>query len=275
MSKKMKGWIFGLLLVAILAIPIIVDYVRKGQIRVIPYSEYLEVLRQPGFSLIYFGDTKSDSFDPTKETLLNLRDEFEFARVNVLAVNFPELDPIYQEELRDIFESETAYVFISDGRVVHVIEGETTISSIRVIINKYVMFIIPEEEVKYTPVTDHREFRRTIESRSTTMMVFGNDGCEWCLRFRVVFNDLLQEHDLRIHYANATQMDPEVWTAIMDDEIIIPGKCVQTNEDTPMSQGFGTPLTLFMRRGQVIDCISGYVGVETLTQILKEVEMLD
>ena len=47
-----------------------------------------------------------------------------------------------------------------------------------------------------------------------------------------------------------------------------------TEKETKLEPGFGTPLTLFTKKGKVIDCINGYVNKETLVSKLETVGMI-
>ena len=48
----------------------------------------------------------------------------------------------------------------------------------------------------------------------------------------------------------------------------------KSKEETPLSSGFGTPLTLYLKNGKVVGCISGYVNKEKLETKLKSVGMM-
>ena len=57
-------------------------------------------------------------------------------------------------------------------------------------------------------------------------------------------------------------------------ELKILAKCNREGEEQSLSEGFGTPLTLFTAKGETIDCIGGYVDKDELLTKLKEVGMI-
>ena len=52
-------------------------------------------------------------------------------------------------------------------------------------------------------------------------------------------------------------------------DLTVPAKCNTEGVEFKMSEGFGTPLTIFTKKGKVVDCISGYVNRNSLIEKLK------
>ena len=57
-------------------------------------------------------------------------------------------------------------------------------------------------------------------------------------------------------------------------DLIVPAKCSSEGKEFKLSDGFGTPLTLFTKDGKVVDCISGYVNRSSLIDKLKTNNMI-
>ena len=284
MSSKLKGWIIAGVILLILSLPIIFDVIGRNRIQVISYDAFVDLvsdMQQDEFAIVYFGDTEAANFEDIRESLRTLRDEFENNDQNIQiiinAVNVEELTETERNSLQDLFESDVAFVFVRDRNIVHVEEGSTTIARLKVLVNQYLNFEIPEDEVAYIVPETAEEYLEALRGRNNIVMtVFGNDECPWCLRFAPNFNNIAREFDVDIFYVNSTRMDRTEFTEILESGLMIPAQCTQSSEeDVPLSSGFGTPLTLFTRNGVVFDCLSGYVPMERLFSKMQEVGILE
>ena len=278
--KKIVGWLIGIVIVIIMLIPIIAEYTGGGKIRIISYDQFVTLFdHEEGISLVYFGNPNDENFKDVQETLKIIRDEFGGRDgFEIFVVDHATISEEDLEEIRDYFETEVAYVLIVDGRLSQIIEGDTTLSDLRTMMDMYINFIIPENSINYNQIRTFAEFERAVNGRNPRMIVFGTDDCPWAGRYRVMLNDLLDHADLRIYYINLTEMDQDYrfdLEQILDSGIKIPAECTAGDEDQPLSQPFGTPLTLFTRRGEVIDCIGGYVNAERLIPYLSRTGMLE
>ena len=112
-------------------------------------------------------------------------------------------------------------------------------------------------------------------SKNITMTVFGRNSCSWCNKFKPVYNEVAAEYKLDIYYIDSDNFDSTEYSKILNSGLLIPAKCTQNGEDTPLSSGFRTPLTLFTQNGKSIDCIGGYLNKTRLVSTLKSVGLIE
>ena len=106
------------------------------------------------------------------------------------------------------------------------------------------------------------------------MHVFGRNTCYYCNIFKPVYNEVAAENKLDIYYYDSDSFNSDEYSKILNSGINIPAECTSSKEETPLSSGFGTPLTLYFKNGKVVGCISGYVNKEKLETKLKSVGMM-
>ena len=159
------------------------------------------------------------------------------------------------------------------GKIVKVIESSNT-EYLEGQINKYVNNEIPEEEIAYKTVETYKEFSALYKGKKMVMHVFGRNTCYYCNIFKPVYNDLAAENNLDVYYYDSDSFDSTEYNKILNSGVKIPAECASSGEETPLSSGFGTPLTIFTKKGKVIDCISGYTDRSGLISTLKSVKMI-
>ena len=116
---------------------------------------------------------------------------------------------------------------------------------------------------------------KVIKSKNVIMTVFGRNSCYWCNKFKPVYNEVAQEQNVEIYYIDSDSFDKDEYNKILNSGLNIPAKCTESKEkDLPLSSGFGTPLTIFTKKGKEIDCIGGYVNKASLESKLKSVGMI-
>ena len=274
MNSKLKGWIFALVIVVILMIPIIVDYYRNKEIDVISYDKYLDVVGSSDFALVYLGNPDDSGYVDTKETLTTMKSDFDIV-VNTLNTNdLTDIENIELSNANVSIDFSNGYVFIKDKSVVYVKEGSLTAAELKTLINKYYNNIIPEEEVEYKTAKDAASYKKAIDSKAIIMSVFGRDTCGWCNTYKPIYNELAAEYDFDVYYFDSDSYDSAEYSKILKSGLQIPASCTESGVAQTLDQGFGTPLTLFTKNGKVIDCISGYVNKDTLQAKLKKVGII-
>ena len=111
-------------------------------------------------------------------------------------------------------------------------------------------------------------------TESEAMEIINWLGRKEYLKFKPIYNEVAAENKLDIYYLDSDSMDSTEHSKILSSGLKIPGTCTESGEEQPLSSSFGTPLTLFTKKGKVIGCISGYVAKDGLLSKLKSVGML-
>lgn len=276
MSRTLRSWIIAIVIIIILLIPIYVDYYKNNSIENLKtYSSYTELLNKNGFAVIYVGkdvDTKVD-------TLKNLKKEFNTSETSA---EFKTIDNSnVSDDDKTSFEKEsidltkTSWIILNEKEVVYQSSEDLSETQLETLINKYLNHIIPEEEISYKTVSTYDEYMKVIKSKNVIMTVFGRNSCYWCNKFKPVYNEVAKEQGVDIYYIDSDSFDKDEYNKILNSGLNIPAKCTDDKEkDLPLSSGFGTPLTIFTKKGKEVDCIGGYVNKASLESKLKSVGMI-
>lgn len=272
--EKVKKMLLPVLLVVILLSPIIVNYVNNKKIAVVSYDDYLSNVAKEKVTLTYFGDPSSDEYAKIKEELIDLKSKYS---IKVTTVNTTKLTETEKQTLtssNEKFSSKSVYVISQNGEIVKIVDKVTENVNLDTQLNKYINNVIPDDEVAYKTVSTYKEFMNIYKSKKVTMHVFGRNTCYYCNIFKPVYNEVAAEKNLDIYYYDSDSFDSEEYSKILNSGINIPAECTTSKEETPLSSGFGTPLTLYLKNGKVVGCISGYVNKDKLETKLKSVGMM-
>jgi len=277
MKEKILKWGLIGVFVVLLALPIIIDANRRGRIQIISFDEFVEVLYESNYAVVYFGDTSVENFDTIRESLHQLREDFDTIDLDIYAVNIFSLTPTERSAIEnEIFETGRGYVFIRSRDIVHVEEGIPNLNRLETLIRRYMLDIVLDSEIVYTIPETAAEYLDALRGRNNVVMtVFGTDECPFCRRFEVIFNFLAAEYDFNVFYVNSTRMNSTEHRAIMDSNLMVPAKCVEGDTAIPLAQMPSVPLTLFTRNGVAFDCIRGVATKEVLLEVLHEVGLID
>jgi len=273
MNNKVKTWLLVGGLVIILLLPIIFEYNAKKRVDILSYNEYTALLDKDAFALVYFGDTDATQYNDVKEGLSLLKQEFD---INIVAVNHSKLNVNDKKELNEVVTTSNspAYVFIKEKRIVHVVEGNITVTKLKVLIDKYYNGVIPPEEVAYKTLVTYDEFIGLAKAKKVAMFVFGRENCPYCNKFKPIYNEVAGEYNIDIYYVNILEIDRYEYDQIMNSGFKIPAECVEDNREVSLNEMNGVPLTIFTKDGKTIGCISGAANKERLLDKLKTVGMI-
>lgn len=274
MKGKIRNIIIALVVVIILLLPIIVDYYGNKDIEIITSSSYSTMLNSGEFSLIYYGNTNSDDFSNIKETLIEMKKEYD---IDVKAVDINKLTEDEKLEIfnsDDVTENKSGLLFIDLGTTKYIHEGDISNKDLKVLIDKYYKSIIPANEVVYKVAKNAADYKKVINSKNIVMSVFGTTSCGWCNNFKVVYNDLANEYKLNIYNFDSDKFNETEYKKIMDFGLKVPKQCTQSGKSELLSDITSTPTTIFTKNGKVIDCISGYMPKAGLEAKLKSVGMI-
>ncbi len=131
-----------------------------------------------------------------------------------------------------------------------------------------------KEVVAYKTVSTYEEYKKIVDSDKVTMAVFGRNSCSWCNKYKPIYNEVAEEKKVDIYYFDSDSFNKKEYEKIMNMDLKILAHCNRDGVEKSLSDGFGTPLTLFTSNGKTIDCIGGYVEKEELLTKLEEVGMI-
>lgn len=268
-KKNNVGLIVLVIVVVLLFIPIIVDYVKKQNITEISLSDLNEKIKTSNTFVIYKGTVDKE----TKKSLRKIRN----------SINSELTDYSYEYDIYNIEDSDEVDKLLGkDTNYAIYIEGEEQksyskedLDELKEDMETYIVSDLNEENRSYKVAKDFKTYKNIVKSDDVTMAVFGRDTCYYCNMFKPIYNAVANKYNLDIYFFDSDSYDKTEYNKIINLDLTIPGKCnSNTQTDFKLSDGFGTPLTIFTQNNKVIDCISGYVNRATLIQKLKSLNMI-
>ena len=243
MSKKVFKIIVVCLIVLLLSIPIFKEMSNNTGFKTIKYSDYKKAVENTEsykLALIYVApksiETTEESKEAIKEVLKDITKDDE--EIKPYYIDSDELEADAIKELKLDETTGQAYIFASNGEAIKIVSGALS----------------KEDLVKY-------------------VNLYSANGI--CQQFLPVVNTVADENKLEyVYYFDSNNYDEEEYGKIMDAGLTIPAECSSTGKKAKLEPGFGTPLTLFTKKGKVIDCISGYTSKSKLEAKLKTVGMI-
>ena len=120
-------------------------------------------------------------------------------------------------------------------------------------------------------VTSYEDILSFLNGVGKYMLVIGRSGCHYCDIYKPVLEDASSKYGFQYIYIDLMSLSEDEKSALLNSDIIVPGKCRKEGVDGYLKDGFGTPLTLFIDNKTSYDCIRGYVDERYLIKFLKDI----
>ena len=265
-EKKFNyGLIIFLVVLVILFIPIISDYIKTQNIEVLSSSEISKKIDEDESFVVFIGDVDKAK----KKELRNFRDKTK----NNYSYQYNVYNTKSSDDIKKLLGDniEVAIVIEGDIQKTYAKYDKDTISKD---VDKYLIAKITKANASYKVAKNFKSYKKIVKSDEVTMTVFGRESCSYCNLFMPVYNAVAEKHNIDVYYFDSDNYDSSEYKKIVNLDLTVPSKCSSTGAEFKLSEGFGTPLTIFTKKGKIIDCISGYVNRSSLIEKLKSVKMI-
>ena len=223
------------------------------------------------YSVVFVGDMDSNA----KKNIKNLRTKFD-AKVYKMDVSNDELNEYLNATLSTSVTEETKpyYILYVEGKIKGIITNEISNDNFEEYVKKYFYNEIPSSEAKYTTPTNFDDFDDILNSGNLTVSVFGSNTCSYCKLLEPVINKVVEEKNIDIYYINSSTMDSLLYSKIINLDLKIPAECTKANQETTLTKGFATPMTLVIQNGKTVGCIKGYYSYNEYVSKLQDLKVL-
>lgn len=100
------------------------------------------------------------------------------------------------------------------------------------------------------------EFYSAFNGSEEKLVMIGRDNCSWCQLFKPSLDSMHDKFGLEYLYVNTNELTSSVFKKLLKD--------VGVDE-----KEFGTPYTIVVKNGEVVDSLNGYVDEVELLEFLK------
>lgn len=101
------------------------------------------------------------------------------------------------------------------------------------------------------------KYKELLNSDEKQVIVVGQSTCTYCIKAKIVLNDIVEENDIDINYLNVSYLTEAE------------GKEFQSSLDY-FSKDWGTPVLFIVKKGEIIDIIEGLSTKENYIKFFKE-----
>ena len=264
-EKKKMLVLFGIVIATFLAI--LIGSICEGSSSKKYLNEFYSALNGSENKLVMIGRDNCSWCQMFKPSLDFMHDNYG---LDYIYVNTNELtSSTFNKMLKDIKVDPDSFgtpltVVVSNGEVVDSLNGFTDEVDLFDFLKKY-DFIDQNAELKLNYV-DYNGYKKVISSDEASILVIGQTTCGYCIKAKPILNQIAIDKNVVINYLNMTKLsdsEKEKFTTKLD-----------YFKDNPE---WGTPLTLIVKNGEVIDSANGlldydgYVDLFSRNGLIKQV----
>lgn len=105
------------------------------------------------------------------------------------------------------------------------------------------------------------DFYSAFNGSENKLVMIGRDNCSWCQLFKPSLDSMSDDFGFDYLYVNTNELTSSVFKKLL--------KNIGVDENS-----FGTPLTIVVKDGKVVDSLNGYVDEQELLDFLKKYEFV-
>lgn len=106
-----------------------------------------------------------------------------------------------------------------------------------------------------------KDFYSAFNSNENKLVMIGRDNCSWCNLFKPVLDSMSENYGFDYLYVNTNELTANQFSKLLDSVGV-------------SKENFGTPLTVVVKNGSVVDSLSGYTDDQDLFEFLKKYEFV-
>lgn len=228
-------------------------------------NDFDEYFNSKERTVIYYASSSCSYCEFQTPILETIAEDYD---MDYLEIDSSTLGMKQRKEILEKLEIEHATpttVIVENGEIIDIAEGYTDGK-------KYVEFfvsneLIPEDAVYSREANltfiDYNEYEELISKSGIHVVVIGQTTCSHCIAIKPALSSVAGEYDLTINYLNLTEITEEESADFTESLTNIK----YNDPDFVESGSFGTPLTLIIEDGKVVDYISGQ---RTKSQLVRE-----
>ena len=274
MSKEKKKIIIFTVSLAVIALILMICliFIELRGMGILGSSESTKIMKEFNYNynaeerkVIYYASSTCSYCEMQKPIIELIAEDYD---IDYYAIDSNELSNSQRDivlEKLGIEHATPTTVVVENGKVIAVQEGYT---DGRTLVEFFIENeILPEDAVysaeQYITFVDYNKYRSLIKSEDTNIIVIGQSTCGHCIAIKPALNSVAEDYDLTINYLNLTELSEEE-----SDKFYESLEDIEYNDpDFVESGSFGTPLTLIVEDGKVVDYIS---GSRTISQLVRE-----
>ena len=227
------------------------------------------------YAIVYVDSSDNEKIKDLKKELKKIVDSYKTdeKEINAYYMDSKEMSSADFTKL-GLNNSKKGYVFIANGEILYSNKGLVDKKELKKLVSLYTASGVSKDLVNYKTAKNAKEYLNLVKGKKITMAIFGRTNCYYCQQFLPVYNTVAKEYKVDIYYFDQLKYDEKEYNKIMSSGLKVPASCNEEGKESKLEDGFGTPLTLFTKKGKVIDCIAGYNNKKELVKKLESVGLI-
>ena len=221
-------------------------------------NDFYSALNESENKLVMIGRDNCSWCQLFKPTLDFMSEKYDFSYVYV---NTNELtNSTFNKMLKDINVDSSSFgtpltVVVRDGSVVDSLNGYTDEVDLLDFLKKY--NFVSDDAKLVMNYLDYNGYKKILKSDKTNIVVVGQTSCTYCIKAKPILNEVASEYGVTINYLNVTNLSDEESNKFND------------SLDYLKDNEWGTPLTLIIKNGKVIDSANGLLDKDGYIDLFK------
>ena len=187
---------------------------------------------------------------------------FEYTYVNTNELT----EKVFNKLLKDIEVDGSDFgtpmtLMVSGGKVVDSLHGYVDEPDLFDFLKKY--DFLEEESEMVVDYIKYSDYERYLKSNENEIIVIGQTTCSYCIKAKPILNKVAVDYGVDINYLDVTKLSESELTDFQESL-----EYLSTNE-------WGTPLTLIIRKGEVIDSANGMLDYDGYVELFKKNDLID
>lgn len=180
---------------------------------------------------------------------------FDYLYINTNELSNSVLNKFLSDIKIDDFGTPLTLV-VNDGKVVDSLSGAVTEDVLLEFLKEY-NFVEEKEELLINYI-DYDKYKKIIKSKSSNIIVVGQKGCSYCFKSIPIFNKLIKEKEYKVNYL--------YYDTLEDDQL----EKFTSSLDFFQTVEWGTPVTLIVKDGKVIDYLNGLYDFDEYVNLFEK-----
>lgn len=222
-------------------------------------GEFYDAYKGTENKLVMIGRSDCSWCQLYQPTLDFMKEQYEF---DYIYVDINKLsNSVFKKLLKDINVSEDEFgtpitLVVSNNSVVDSINGYVDESELLEFLKKYEF--APSDSKLTLNYVDYSGYKKILKSSEAKVLVIGQTSCSYCIKAKPILNRVSKDNNLKINFLNITEFTQEEREKFSSSLSYL-----SENE-------WGTPLTLIIKDGKVIDSANGLLDYDGYTELFRK-----
>ena len=195
-------------------------------------------------------------FQPTLD-YMSKKYNFEYTYVNTNKLT----NSVFNKMLKDINVDSKNFgtpltVVVKEGNVIDSLNGYTDEVDLLEFLKKNEF--VDDDALLTLNYIDYSGYKKVLKAKENTILVIGQTSCSYCMKAKPILNQVADDNNITVNYLNITNLSDEEKTKFND------------SLDYLKDNEWGTPLTLIINDGKVIDSANGLLDYDGYTELFKK-----